>query len=88
MRSFIKTVQESPPIPNTLLFLNSGIHLTTEGSDLLADLQALEAAGVELLTCGTCLDYFHKKDQLRAGKVTNMFEIVSRLTSAEKVVHL
>jgi selenium metabolism protein YedF len=88
MRSFIKTIQEVSPLPNTLLFLNSGIHLTTEGSDLLVDLQRIEAAGVELLTCGTCLDYFHKKDQVRAGKVTNMFEIASRLTSAAKVVHL
>ncbi len=88
MRSFLKTLLEAPTRPSALIFLHDGAHLTTEGSDVLADLARLSGAGVELLTCGTCLDYFHQKDKLRAGRVTDMLDIVSRLGSAEKVVRL
>lgn len=86
MKAFLKTLKEVAPRPGALLFLNAGVHLTTEGSPYLADLRELAGMGVTLLSCGTCLDYYHLQDQLAVGKVTNMFEIVSRLTAADRIL--
>jgi len=86
MRSFVKTLREARPLPSAAIFVNSGVRLTTEGSPLLEDIAALEAAGVEVTSCGTCLDFYGLKDRLRVGRVTNMFEIVSKLTAADRVV--
>jgi len=75
-RSFVKTLHEQGPLPWRMVFLNAGVALTTEGSPVAEDLRAMEAAGAEVLSCGTCLDYFHTKEQLLVGRVSNMREIV------------
>jgi len=86
MRAFVKTLKEVEPRPATMIFVNSGVRLTTEGSELIEDLLLLEGKGVELLSCGTCLDYYKVKDRLRAGRATNMLEIASVLMTAGRVV--
>jgi selenium metabolism protein YedF len=86
MVAFVKTLKSLVPRPKTLLFMNGGVKLTAEGSELVDALKELEADGAELLVCGTCLDFFELKDKLRAGKVSNMFEIASRLVAADRVV--
>jgi selenium metabolism protein YedF len=86
MRAFLKTLQEFQPPPWRMVFLNSGVKLTTTGSPVLGVLAELENAGVEILSCGTCLDYFQLKTELKAGKVTNMYEIIASLASAERVI--
>ncbi len=84
MRSFLKTCKDVRPW--RLLFLTNGVKLCLEGSPLLEDLHALEAAGAELLCCGTCLDYFQVRDELRAGRISNMKEIVDTLAAAERTL--
>jgi selenium metabolism protein YedF len=86
MRAFLKTLQEFQPPPWRMVFLNSGVKLTTIGSPVLGVLAELENAGVEILSCGTCLDYFQLKTELKAGKVTNMYEIIASLASADRVI--
>jgi selenium metabolism protein YedF len=86
MVAFVKTLKSLVPRPKTLLFMNGGVKLAAEGSELVGALEELEADGAELLVCGTCLDFFHLKEKLRAGKVSNMFEIASRLVAADRVV--
>ncbi|MBD3162585.1 MAG: sulfurtransferase-like selenium metabolism protein YedF [Candidatus Eisenbacteria bacterium] len=86
IRSFVKTLGTTGRRPWRAVFVNTGIHLTTEGSDLIEDLRKLEADGLELLSCGTCLDYFEKKEKLQAGRASNMQEIVETLTTADLVV--
>ena len=86
MRSFVKTLKDLDPRPRWMLFLNGAIFLTTDGSALLDDLREFARGGTEILSCGTCLDYFFRKDQLQVGKVTNMFEIVSILARAGRVL--
>ena len=86
MRAFLKTLLEFKPLPWRMIFLNGGVKLTTSGSPVLGVLEELEQAGVGLLSCGTCLDYFQLKSKLKAGKVTNMFEIVASLRSAGRVI--
>lgn len=69
-----------------MLFYNGGATLTTEDSDSLEDLKNLEAQGVEIMTCGTCLDYYGLKDKLAVGTVTNMYSIVEIMEQASKVI--
>jgi selenium metabolism protein YedF len=87
LRAFVRTLKDAEPRPTRLLFLNNGVLLTTEGSYLLDELRGLEEAGVELLSCGPCLDYFQIKDRLRVGRVSNMQEIVGSLSAAARVIH-
>jgi selenium metabolism protein YedF len=88
MRSYIKTLAEVSPRPRTLVFVNSGVYLTCEGSELLGELQGLVDGGAAALSCGTCLDFFNLKDKLRVGKVSNMHEIATELSNADRLVRL
>ena len=63
-----------------------GAYLTCEGSDSLEDLKSLEAEGVKILTCGTCLDFYGLKEKLAVGGVTNMYEIVEIMENAGTIV--
>jgi selenium metabolism protein YedF len=85
-RSFVKTLHEQGPLPWRMVFLNAGVALTTEGSVVAEDLRAMEAAGAEVLSCGTCLDYFHTKEKLLVGRVSNMREIVETVTRAGRLL--
>jgi len=86
MRAFVKTLKELDPLPERLIFVNSGVRLTTRGSELIADLRELESRGVRILSCGTCLDYYQLKDALEVGAVTNMYETVTALAAADRVL--
>ena len=69
-----------------MIFYNGGAKITCEGSDSLEDLKNLESQGVEIVTCGTCLDYYGMKDKLAVGIVTNMYDIVESMNNAGKIV--
>ena len=86
IKGFIYAVTQLDKLPKTMLFYNGGATLTTEGSDSIEDLKSLEAQGVEILTCGTCLDYYHLKDKLVVGGVTNMYSIVESMAEAGKII--
>ena len=86
MKGFLFAVTQLEKLPKTMLFYNGGATLTTEGSDSLEDLKSLEAQGVEIKTCGTCLNYYGLTDKLQVGEVTNMYDIVEILAKAAKVV--
>lgn len=85
MRSFLYTVLESEPLPRAMLFINSGVRLTTAGSPVIDHLAALAARGVKVLSCGTCLDFLNLKDNLAVGGVTNMYTIVAELAAGKAV---
>jgi selenium metabolism protein YedF len=88
MRSFLHTLNEVEPLPNTIIFLNAGVKLTVEGSPVLEDLEALGKRGVGLLACGTCLGHFGLKDKLAVGEVSNMYSIAETLLAAGNVVSI
>ena len=88
MKNFIITLLDLEELPDRMLFLNSGVHLTSEGSEVLEALEQLGCRGVEVLSCGVCLDFFHKKEQLRAGSVTNMFTTAEALMGAGSLIRL
>ena len=86
MRNFLTTLLEMDPLPDIVLFVNSGINLTTQGSDVIEALQTLESRGVDIASCGLCLDFYQKKEQLEVGRVTNMYEMVEVQCQAGRVV--
>lgn len=86
MKAFLYTLTESSPKPEALIFMNSGVKLAIEGSPVLESLDKLEKEGVNILVCGTCLNYFEVKDKLKVGKVSNMYEIAEKMLNAEKVI--
>ena len=86
MKGFLYALNQQDTLPTTILFYNGGAPLTCQGSQSLEDLKSLEAQGVEILTCGTCLNYYGLTDQLAVGEVTNMYTITEKLTGAHLVV--
>ncbi|HOV94341.1 MAG TPA: sulfurtransferase-like selenium metabolism protein YedF [Spirochaetales bacterium] len=81
MKGFIYALAEGENKPVRMIFMNSGVNLTVEGSIHLENLRRLQDEGVEILSCGTCLDFYGLKDKLAVGRVSNMYEIVSLLSS-------
>lgn len=86
IKGFIFAVTQLDTLPKTMLFYNGGATLTCEGSDSLEDLKSLEAQGVQIMTCGTCLDYYGLKEKLAVGTVTNMYSIVETIASASNII--
>lgn len=88
IRAFFHTLGEVEPVPDIIIFLNTGVRLACESSPVLDDLCALEAEGIEMLACGTCLGYLELKEKLAVGQVSNMYDIAETMLRAGKVLHL
>jgi len=86
LRSFLKTQAELEQKPEAIIFYNGGVKLCCEGSLLIEDLRELEAEGIEIIACGTCLNYFGLASSLEVGRGTDMLEIASRLADAGHIV--
>ena len=88
MKAFLNTLWDASSRPEKILFMNDGVRLTVEGSDVLDTLHLLENEGVEIYSCGTCLAYYELTDKLDVGQVTNMYETVESLLSSDKVIKI
>ena len=88
MKAFLNTLFDGEPRPAKLIFINNGVKLTTEGSEVLDATKALEEKGVDIFSCGTCLDYYGLRDKLKAGRITKMADTVNSLLSASKVIRV
>lgn len=88
MKSYFYALSESDTLPSDLLFLNAGVKLTTEGSDCLDSIKKLQERGVNILSCGTCLDFYNLKEKLVIGEITNMYTIIEKMNSADKTIKL
>ena len=86
IKGFIFALGQLDDLPKTILFYNGGAFLTCEGSDSLADLKSLEERGVEILTCGTCLNFYGLTEKLAVGGVTNMYSIVEKMAGADLII--
>lgn len=88
MKTYTYTLNETKPYPKAIIFMNSGVKLVVEGSDALENIQNLEKKNIEIISCGTCLDYYKIKDKLKAGVVGNMYTIVEYMNNAAKVINI
>lgn len=86
MKGFIYALTELDQLPESILLYNGGAPLSCEGSDSLEDLKTLEAQGVEIMTCGTCLNYYGLTDKLAVGTVTNMYAIAEKMSEADTII--
>lgn len=86
MKGFIYTLSEIEELPKTILFYNEGVKLAIDGTESLQDLKSLEERGVEILSCGTCLNFYGITEKLRVGSVTNMYTILERQMKATRVI--
>lgn len=88
MKGYIYTLSESDILPNKIILLNSGVKLAVNTSPVLDSLIKLKERNVEILSCGTCLDFYGLKDDLSIGNITNMYTIVEVMNSYNKVIKL
>jgi selenium metabolism protein YedF len=86
IKAFVNTIKEVSPLPGSLVFYNRGIFLALRDSPVLEALRELESHGVTLLVCGTCTDYYDKKEAVAAGVISNMYTILETLTGASHIV--
>jgi selenium metabolism protein YedF len=88
MVNFLKTLKEMGDELWRLVFINNGVKLTIEDSQVLLDLRQLQDNGVLILVCGTCLDHFNLLEKKQVGETTNMLDIVTAMQLADKVINL
>jgi selenium metabolism protein YedF len=88
MDNFIRTLNEMGPDLWRLVFINNGVKLTVEGSEVLAELKQLQDHGLQILVCGTCLTHFDLLEHKQVGETTNMLDIVTAMQLADKVINL
>ena len=86
MKGFLYAQTQLDVLPDTVLLYNGGAKLSAEGSQSVEDLRSLEAQGVEILTCGTCLNFYGLSEKLAVGNVTNMYDIAEKLSGASSVI--
>ncbi len=88
MRALMHTFLETEPKPNMIILMNNGVKLAVSGSPVIDDLKALFEKGVEILVCGTCLNYFGLTDNVMVGQISNAYTIAESLLLAERVINL
>ena len=86
IKGFIYALSQQDELPQTMLFYNGGAKITSEGSESIEDLKALEEKGVKIFTCGTCLNYYGLTEKLCVGEAPNMYEITKKMTEASLIV--
>ena len=86
MKSFVFALSNVDPLPTAMVFYNRGAFLTSEDSPVLADLKNLEKAGVKIMTCGLCADFYKIKEKLGVGVISNMYEIVETQMESQKII--
>ena len=87
VKAFLKVLLESRDLPAKIICMNSGIFLTTSGSPMLDIMQGFAEQGSEILSCGTCLEYYGRKESLEVGQVTNMRDTVAALMHFKKILN-
>jgi selenium metabolism protein YedF len=85
IRAFMHTIAEQAQKPDVLIFYNTGVKLVLQGAETLEDIKELAEAGVEILVCGTCLNFFEVKEKLGVGAVSNMYDIVETMSRAGRL---
>jgi selenium metabolism protein YedF len=88
MKSYLYTLAALDQYPTAVILLNSGVKLAVDGAQTVEHLRTLQSKGVEILACGTCLDYYHLKEKLAVGSVTNMYSVIEWMNASGKVITL
>lgn len=88
MKGFVYTLTETKPYPKYIILVNSGVNLSTSNEDTIENLKKLENFGVEIVSCGTCLDFYNLKESLKVGRVSNMYDILEIMKNTDKTISI
>ncbi|WBW97618.1 sulfurtransferase-like selenium metabolism protein YedF [Oceanirhabdus sp. W0125-5] len=88
IKGYIFALSESEEKPTDIIIYNGGVKLAAEGSNVIESLRKLESEGIKIQVCGTCLEYYKIKDQLKVGEISNMYNIVETMNSSDKVINI
>jgi len=89
LKMALYTLGQSDDVPAYVLFMNGGVRLPAgDDQPVLDSIRTLVDKGAEVLVCGTCLSYYGLTDKLKVGTVSNMYDILSRMQKAAKVISL
>jgi selenium metabolism protein YedF len=86
LQTYIQTIKDIEPLPEKIIFYNSGVKQVATESGALEALKQLQTQGVEILACGTCLDFFKLKSAIKVGQISNMYEIMNAMARADKIL--
>jgi selenium metabolism protein YedF len=86
MKAFLKTLLDLERKPDRVILINSGVQLASEDSKVLETLKALLEKGVEIVSCGTCIDFYGLKDKMRVGAISNMYDILQSVFEADRLI--
>ena len=88
IKAFLNTIWEAEKKPDSVILINNGVKLSTEGSEVLDTLELLAKEGIHIISCGTCLAYYKLTDKLKVGLSSNMYEIVNILLNTPKIIRI
>jgi selenium metabolism protein YedF len=88
MKSYLYALSENDTLPENIIFLNSGVKLSTEGSESIESLKKLQEKGTNITSCGTCLDFYSLKEKLLVGEIGNMYTIVEKMNTSANTIKL
>jgi len=85
-KTYLGLVLQMDPLPAAVCFYTDGVRLACEGSPVLDELKSLEAKGVRLILCQTCLNTFELYDKVKVGVVGGMGDIITAMWQADSVI--
>lgn len=88
MKVYINTLAESEILPENLMFINGGVKLTCTGSDIIDSLNSMKEKGVNIISCGACLDFYNLKEELKVGEIGNMYQIIDLMNRSGNTIKL
>ena len=88
MKVYIYSLAENKVLPNNLIFMNSGVKLVCVGSNVLDSLSEIREKGVNILSCGTCLDFYGLNEKVLVGEIGNMYSIVSLMNESKNTIKI
>ncbi|OOM14404.1 sulfurtransferase-like selenium metabolism protein YedF [Clostridium saccharobutylicum] len=88
MKMYFYTISEGDDLPKSILFMNDGVKVITLNEQAIEHLKDLEEKGVEILVCGTCLNFYGLQEKLTVGKISNMYDITNSMKESSKVITL
>ncbi|MFL0248539.1 sulfurtransferase-like selenium metabolism protein YedF [Candidatus Clostridium stratigraminis] len=88
MKSYLYALAEADALPADIFFLNSGVKLAADGSEVLDSLLKLSKRGINIASCGICLDFYNLKEKLQVGEITNMYNIIEKMNGASNTIKL
>lgn len=88
IKTYLQLLDENRSLPAAICFYAEGVNLVVDGSPVLEELRGLQAKGVHIISCLTCLDHYNLTNRLKVGVIGGMSDILEAQLRAEKTITL